>query len=51
MKGIRTGDLRIVRNSLMRVANYAILDHSGVLAFAATRGHVWLCGSEEARLC
>ena len=46
----RTGDLRVVRNSLMCVAGDAIWHHCEVLAYNATRGHVWTPGPISARV-
>jgi hypothetical protein len=46
-----TGHLRIVRNSQICIASDATLDHGGVLACAATRAYIWVCGLIAAEIC
>jgi hypothetical protein len=36
----RTGDSRVVRNSLMQATGDTIWDHGRVLAYAVTHGHI-----------
>ena len=42
MKRGRTGDSKVLRNSLRRTDSDATWDHDGVLAYADTRDNVWL---------
>lgn len=51
MKRRRTGDSRVVRNSLMKVAGDTIWDHGRVLAYAVTGDHVWVYGPAAAGAC
>lgn len=51
MKRGRTGDLRVVRNSPVRVAVDATWDHGGVLAYAITRDHILVHIPAAAEVC
>lgn len=47
----RTGDSRVVRNSLMRGAGDATQGHGEVLTCPATNCHVWVPGAAAAEIC